>query len=103
MRTPRAATRMRKEPTPEPRRPRARRRRGGAPSPPCRSCTPGDLRLRTPSSQGASRDGRLDTADWGCRYGRRVVDTKQTKTIGEHHVAAELARRGWAPALTRDG
>lgn len=32
-----------------------------------------------------------------------VVDTKQTKTIGEHHVAAELARRGWAPALTRDG
>jgi hypothetical protein len=32
-----------------------------------------------------------------------VADTKQTKTIGEHHVAAELARRGWAPALTRDG
>jgi hypothetical protein len=32
-----------------------------------------------------------------------VVDTRQTKTIGEHHVAAELARRGWAPALTRDG
>jgi hypothetical protein len=32
-----------------------------------------------------------------------VVDTKQTKTIGEHHVASELARRGWAPALTRDG
>lgn len=30
-------------------------------------------------------------------------DTKQTKTIGEHHVASELARRGWAPALTRDG
>lgn len=23
--------------------------------------------------------------------------------MGEHHVAAELARRGWAPALTRDG
>ena len=33
----------------------------------------------------------------------RMVDTKQTKTIGEHHVASELARRGWAPALTRDG
>lgn len=32
-----------------------------------------------------------------------VADTKQTKTIGEHYVAAELARRGWAPALTRDG
>lgn len=32
-----------------------------------------------------------------------VADTKQTKTIGEHHVAAELARHGWAPALTRDG
>ena len=32
-----------------------------------------------------------------------MVETKQTKTIGEHHVAAELARRGWAPALTRDG
>lgn len=32
-----------------------------------------------------------------------MVDTKQTKTIGEHYVAAELARRGWAPAFTRDG
>jgi hypothetical protein len=32
-----------------------------------------------------------------------VTDTKMTKTIGEHHVASELARRGWAPALTRDG
>ena len=32
-----------------------------------------------------------------------MADTKQTKTIDEHHVAAELARRGWAPALTRDG
>ncbi len=32
-----------------------------------------------------------------------MVDTKQTKTIGEHHVASELARRSWAPALTRDG
>lgn len=31
------------------------------------------------------------------------MDTKQTKTIGEHLVASELARRGWAPALTRDG
>lgn len=30
-------------------------------------------------------------------------DTKQAKTIGEHYAAAELARRGWAPALTRDG
>lgn len=32
-----------------------------------------------------------------------MADTKQTKTVGEHHVASELARRGWAPALTRDG
>ncbi len=32
-----------------------------------------------------------------------MADTKQTKSIGEHAVAAELARRGWAPALTRDG
>ena len=32
-----------------------------------------------------------------------MADNKQVKTIGEHHVAAELARRGWAPALTRDG
>lgn len=32
-----------------------------------------------------------------------MADTKQTKTIGEHHVASELARRDWAPALTRDG
>lgn len=34
---------------------------------------------------------------------RLMVDTKQTKTIGEHYAAAELARRGWAPAFTRDG
>ncbi|HEY4225780.1 MAG TPA: hypothetical protein VGM70_08205 [Pseudolysinimonas sp.] len=32
-----------------------------------------------------------------------MADTKQTKTVGEHAVAAELARREWAPALTRDG
>lgn len=32
-----------------------------------------------------------------------AVDTKQTKSIGEHWVASELARRDWAPALTRDG
>lgn len=32
-----------------------------------------------------------------------MADTKQTKTIGEHFVAAEMARRGWAPAFTRDG
>lgn len=36
-------------------------------------------------------------------YAETMSDTKQTKTIGEHHVSAELARRGWAPALTRDG
>ncbi len=32
-----------------------------------------------------------------------MADTKQTKTIGEHHVCSVLARYGWAPALTRDG
>ncbi len=32
-----------------------------------------------------------------------MVDTKQTKSIGEHHVSAMLARFDWAPALTRDG
>lgn len=32
-----------------------------------------------------------------------ATDTKLTKSIGEHHVAAELARHGWAAALTRDG
>ncbi len=26
-----------------------------------------------------------------------------TKSIGEHWACSELARRGWAPALTRDG
>ncbi|MEV4902847.1 hypothetical protein AB0K08_16090 [Citricoccus sp. NPDC055426] len=31
------------------------------------------------------------------------MDTKQTKTIGEHWAASELARHGWAPAMTRDG
>lgn len=32
-----------------------------------------------------------------------MVDHKQTKTVGEHWVCANLARQGWAPALTRDG
>jgi hypothetical protein len=32
-----------------------------------------------------------------------VTDTKQTKTVGEHWVCSSLARRGWVPALTRDG
>src|SRR5215212_7104840 len=32
-----------------------------------------------------------------------VVDTKMVKSVGEHWVCSELARRGWAPALTRDG
>lgn len=32
-----------------------------------------------------------------------MADTKQTKSVGEHWVASELARRGWAPAFTRDG
>lgn len=32
-----------------------------------------------------------------------MVDTKQAKTIGEHYAAAEMARRAWAPAFTRDG
>jgi hypothetical protein len=32
-----------------------------------------------------------------------MADTKQTKSIGEHHVCAMLARFEWAPALTRDG
>lgn len=32
-----------------------------------------------------------------------AIDTKQTKSIGEHWVCAALAKRDWAPALTRDG
>jgi hypothetical protein len=32
-----------------------------------------------------------------------MVDTKMTKTVGEHWVCATLARHNWAPALTRDG
>lgn len=32
-----------------------------------------------------------------------MADNKMTKSIGEHWVCSELARRGWAPALTRDG
>jgi hypothetical protein len=32
-----------------------------------------------------------------------MVDTKMTKTVGEHWVCAMLARHDWAPALTRDG
>lgn len=31
-----------------------------------------------------------------------MVDTKMVKTVGEHWVCATLARRNWAPALTRD-
>lgn len=30
------------------------------------------------------------------------MDTKQVKSAGEHWACSELARRGWAPALTRD-
>jgi hypothetical protein len=32
-----------------------------------------------------------------------MVDSKLTKTVGEHWVCATLARHDWAPALTRDG
>ena len=32
-----------------------------------------------------------------------VVDTKMTKSAGEHWVCSVLARYGWAAALTRDG
>ena len=32
-----------------------------------------------------------------------MADHKQTKTVGEHWACANLARHGWAPALTRDG
>lgn len=32
-----------------------------------------------------------------------MVDTKQTKSVGEFDACAQLAMRGWAPALTRDG
>lgn len=37
-----------------------------------------------------------------CKHGG-MVDRQMTKSIGEHWVCSELARRGWAPALTRDG
>ena len=39
----------------------------------------------------------------GRMAGNAKSDTKQVKTIGEHHVCAVLARWSWAPALTRDG
>jgi hypothetical protein len=32
-----------------------------------------------------------------------ATDTKLAASAGEHHVCAELARRNWAPSLTRDG
>lgn len=32
-----------------------------------------------------------------------MVDTKMTKSAGEHWVASVLARHGWGAALTRDG
>lgn len=32
-----------------------------------------------------------------------MVDRKMTKSVGEHWACSELARHGWAPALTRDG
>jgi hypothetical protein len=32
-----------------------------------------------------------------------AVDRKMTKSIGEHWTCSELARRGWASTLTRDG
>lgn len=49
-----------------------------------------------------SPGGQSHGVTYRCTFGS-VADTKQTKTIGEHLVAAELARHGWAPALTRDG
>lgn len=32
-----------------------------------------------------------------------MADTKLTKSVGEHWACSELARWGWAAALTRDG
>lgn len=32
-----------------------------------------------------------------------MADSKLTASAGEHYVCAELARRGWAASLTRDG
>lgn len=32
-----------------------------------------------------------------------MADHKMTKSVGEHWACAELARRNWAPAMTRDG
>ncbi len=37
------------------------------------------------------------------RYDLAMAENKETKTVGEHLVVSALARRGWAPALTRDG
>jgi hypothetical protein len=75
---------------------------------PIRGTLPPELGLKIhPCGSLASQrepKGALMTAASGSSKPMRLrTDTKQTKTIGEHHVASELARRGWAPALTRDG
>ncbi len=66
---------------------------------------------RTGAAGGKAGDGNANRHVWNSVVSPRqtrplasaMADTKQTKTIGEHYAAAELARRGWAPALTRDG
>ncbi|MFD7935289.1 hypothetical protein ACFV4T_12255 [Streptomyces sp. NPDC059755] len=45
---------------------------------------------------------RLGSASWPSRI-LSVVDTKMTKSAGEHWVCSVLASAGWGAALTRDG
>ncbi len=45
-----------------------------------------------------------DSEDVGARrHTDGMVDTKLTKSAGEHHVCSVLSRLGWGAALTRDG
>lgn len=55
-------------------------------------------------ARGAQANSRAARASpWRVLTLGMVVDTKQTKSIGEHYACAMLARHDWAPALTRDG
>jgi hypothetical protein len=59
----------------------------------------------TPATEGSYRTQDAQTLPSGDVVSNASVmmDTKMTKTVGEHWVCATLARYDWAPALTRDG
>ena len=50
-----------------------------------------------------SRSVNSNVHSWPSCEDSSMVDTKMTKSVGEHWVCSMLARHGWGAALTRDG